>query len=220
MCIRWASTPGQEESGGCRCRCAIQGALDRTIGSRTSSGLRIRVTNWPSIWHQYHQLAFNLAPIPEHKIERTSMGEQEMNYLVDELIEQGYQILFYTHIQVQTTKTQGQNSKRWIWCFRDGLKLCSSLWVAGSRGERMQSLWQVLRLCGRWFQRHHEMRLAERFQQCLKDMPSAAGNWSLLGALPRNGVSWCHVRFAIWIQEVESLEGTATRERAPVHGIH
>ena len=103
------------------------------------------------------------------------------------MIVQGYQILF--HAQVQTTKPQGQNSQRWI---------------------------EVLRLCGRWFQRHHEMRLAERFQQCLKDIPSAAGNWSLLGALPRNAVSWCHVRFAIYEIYINLRHSDS---RAPVHGI-
>lgn len=104
------------------------------------------------------------------------------------MIVQGYQILF--HAQVQTTKPQGQNSQRWI---------------------------EVLRLCGRWFQRHHEMRLAERFQQCLKDIPSAAGNWSLLGALPRNAVSWCHGRFAIYEIYINLRHSDS---RAPVHGIH
>ena len=47
---------------------------------------------------------------------------------------------------------------------------------------------KVLRLCGRWFQRQHQLRLAERLQQRLKDIPSAAGEWSLLSTLETHHV--------------------------------
>eukprot|EP00435_Cladocopium_sp_Y103_P073151 s234_g42.t1 len=49
---------------------------------------------------------------------------------------------------------------------------------------------KVLRLCGRWFQRQHQLRLAEHLQQRLKDIPSAAGEWSLLS------IVWHHWRLS------------------------
>ena len=48
---------------------------------------------------------------------------------------------------------------------------------------------KVLRLCGRWFQRQHRLRLAEHLQQRLKDIPSAAGEWSLLSTLETHHVT-------------------------------
>lgn len=42
---------------------------------------------------------------------------------------------------------------------------------------------EVVQLCRRWFLRHGQLLRAERLQKKLREMPSAAGAWSLLSNL-------------------------------------
>ncbi|CAK9061649.1 unnamed protein product [Durusdinium trenchii] len=104
-------------------------------------------------------------------------------------------------------------AKKYAFVFHGNVQLVAAAWFEHFRGvllsrqttvgadaaAQSRELWTdrlghvtALHFCGLWFQHHRHVRLAERLQRHLGEMPSSAGSWSLLGTVWQHWRLSCH----------------------------